>query len=336
MQSRPVDEETITAYLLGELSEAETERLDEMSVTDDAFAERLLGVENDLVDSYIRGELSGDTLARLKSHYLTSPRRRAKVRFAETLVAFADRPVAVQVGKTGATDSASSTGPRSALREPSGWHLFALRGRGLEWGLAAAALVILLAAGYSILENARLRAQMTHTKAEREALEQREQELQQQLAQQRSSDAETKKELSRVRDRLAQLEQQLAAGQTGRKGVTGQRDLNIIAFNLAPQSRGVGQIATIAVPADTDYVALTLALEADDFPAYQAALRDPATGQIIWRSGRLKTSGQSKTVRVSLRASLLKPQNYILEVTGITRSGAAEFIGGYPVRVVIQ
>ena len=68
-----------------------------------------------------------------------------------------------------------------------------------------------------------------------------------------------------MRDKLAQLEQQLAAGQQGGKTTAEPGDLNIIAFNLAPQTRGVGPITTLDVPAETDYVALTLTLEANGF-----------------------------------------------------------------------
>jgi hypothetical protein len=337
---QPVDERVISDYLLGASSEAETERLDEMSLTDDDFAWRLQAVENELVDAYVRGELSGDALARFNSHYLASPRRREKVRFAETFLAFAEKPTIARAAGAQETVAASAAAGKTVSPKTSRWRLFTLPRLtlqwGLPWGFAAAALLLLLTGGYLILANLRLRAQMAQTQAERTAVEQRAQELQRQLAEQRSADAETEKELSRMRDRLAQIEQQLAAGQPGGKAEPRERDLNVIAFNLAPQTRGVSQIATLGVPAGTDYVALTLALEADDFPAYRAALRNSATGQILWRSGRLKTSGQGRTVRVSPRASLFNPQNYVLELSGISATGVAGLVSSYPFRVVRQ
>jgi hypothetical protein len=192
--------------------------------------------------------------------------------------------------------------------------------------------MVLIAAGYLVFENVRLRHQIAQTMAERAALEQREQELRQRLAEHRSSDAETANELARVRDRLGQLEQRLVSPVQRR--AAGVRNQELIAFNLSPQARGAGQIAILAVPSDINYVALTLALEMDDFPAYRAALRDPATSQIVWRSGRLKTSNQSKTVRVGLRAGLLKPQNYVLELSGISATSVADLVSSYPFRVV--
>jgi len=71
---------TLTEYLLGQLPDAETEQLDELSIRDDEFVARLDKVELELVDAYVEGELTGEMLDRFKSHYLGSPLRRGKVR----------------------------------------------------------------------------------------------------------------------------------------------------------------------------------------------------------------------------------------------------------------
>ena len=54
--------QTIRDYLLGQLPESETERLDELTITDDQCAERVRAVEHDLVDAFARGELAGVVL----------------------------------------------------------------------------------------------------------------------------------------------------------------------------------------------------------------------------------------------------------------------------------
>ena len=55
-------DEVLVRYLLGSLPHEEAERLDELSIADDTVASRLSEAENDLVDAYIRNELSGETL----------------------------------------------------------------------------------------------------------------------------------------------------------------------------------------------------------------------------------------------------------------------------------
>jgi hypothetical protein len=314
----------MTDYLLGALSETDTEGLDKMSLTDGEFADQLLVVEDDLVDSYARGELSGDLLNRFTSHYLASPRNREKVKVAENLVLFADKAATASAISIGAISRASPAPDKTVLRKTSRTSFFSMPRLALQWGFAAAALIFLVAGGYLAYENLLLRREMSQTKTERTALEQREQELQRQLAAQRSADAETEQELAQVRERLAQLEQKEPPDQT--------RDPKVVAFNLAPQTRGAGQVAAISVPAETDTVAFKLEVEATGFPRYQLALKDSASGQIIWRSARLRATGAA--LRVSVPARLLKSQNYVLELSGVSAAGDAENVANYPFRVI--
>ena len=56
MDQQTLSDQLITQYLLGSLSSEETERLDELSLSDDEFAVRLQAVENELIDAYVEGE----------------------------------------------------------------------------------------------------------------------------------------------------------------------------------------------------------------------------------------------------------------------------------------
>ncbi|HKS39680.1 MAG TPA: hypothetical protein VJX74_03630 [Blastocatellia bacterium] len=329
------NDQLLTSYLLGSLPEAETESLDELSITDDEFAGRLQVVENDLVDAYVRGELSGRVLEQFKSFYLLSPKRREKVRLAETFLAFDQRAVTAQAKDARTVLSQNSESNKETPKGPSAWRFFAVPRPALQWGLAVASLLILLAAGYLLVDNLRLRNQMNQAQAQARELKQREQELQDQLSQQRSADAETAKELERVRAQLAQVEQLIAANQQYAKEQSSSIKGNIVSFDLRPQTRGIGQVPIITVPEGTDHIALRLELEANNFPEYEVALKNSATNQITWQSGKLKTRPAGK-LSISLPARLLQPQNYTLEVTGKAQGGAAEFISSYPFRVVIH
>src|SRR6185437_10437843 len=101
-----IDDEQIVRYLLGALSEQETERLDQLSIADDEFASHLSAVENDLVDAYAKGELSGETLERFEAGYRRSSSRREKVRFARAFAAVnIPLPVAVATSSAVASDA---------------------------------------------------------------------------------------------------------------------------------------------------------------------------------------------------------------------------------------
>src|SRR5260370_39059687 len=149
---RTYDDQFLAQYLLGGLPAEEAERLDELSIADDEFAARVSAVENDLVDAYVRNELSGKDLDQFKSFYLSSAKRRQKVDFAAAWLEFENRAATspAQAGRPGTVRSPHEKDSQG-LR---GWRMFSPRFR---WGFAGAALVMLLAAGYLLLENVRLR-----------------------------------------------------------------------------------------------------------------------------------------------------------------------------------
>lgn len=275
MTRRPIDEQLMTDFLLGNLPEEEIERLDELSLTDDDFVLRLQSADNDLVDAYVKGELSGTTLAQFKSNYLKSPKRQEKVAFAQALQK--------QINK-----------PAFAVHRPD-----------FQWGFAAAAIIILLLGGYLIFENLRLQNQVRQMQAEHVSLHQREQQLRKQIADLKNQPNGTK-----------------------------TNEVKLLAFVLTPQTRGINKIPLIHFPADIDLLALTLKVETNDFPNYTAVLKDAAMDKTIWRSEKLKV--QNNLVQIDVPANLLKPQSYLMELSGISASGAAEIISSYPFRIATQ
>jgi hypothetical protein len=325
--SNPTDHnQTITDYLLGTLPEAESERLDELSFTDNEFAESLEAVEKDLVDDYVQGELTGADLERFKAHYLASLLRREGVEFAKVLQVFGEQELAGAVAKPART---------AATRR--GW--FAALGAFIaprpvwQWGLAAA-LAMLIVGSWLAVENIRLRQQMFQTAARRDLLMQREQDLQKELENQRALNSQAEQELARVRDERQHLEQELKQTQAGAKPSPSEG--TIVSLILTPPLRGADQVPTLSLGPHTNQVTAQLQLEAADYSTYRVALIDPANNQTLWRSGNLRPrmQGARKAIAVSLRSGLLKPQNYLLQVSGIPVGGSAEIVGDYSFRVV--
>jgi len=131
-------DQKLIRYLLGSLSEAETERLDELSVIDSEFAEALGAGEKDLIDGYVRGELTGTVLEQFKSRYLNSPPRLRKVEFAQAFQVFLEEHQKEALTKP-ALDPAVEG---SAFRNSPARNVLKFPGL-MAWGLAAAAMVIL-------------------------------------------------------------------------------------------------------------------------------------------------------------------------------------------------
>jgi hypothetical protein len=303
-----LNEQLVANYLLGNLPEAEADRLDQLSVTDDEFAEFLEAVENELIDDYIRGELPENRRTRFESHYLTSTTRLEKVAVARTFLKHADHP-----------DSSAEVNEwiRPVQFRPK---------RTYQWIAIAAALVTFVLAGYLLLTNIQLKNQIAQIKEEHAALKKREEQLQHELNQRSSLDRQKEIELQRTREQLESLEKQLAE--------SGSVPAKLFAFTLSSQQREIATIPDIKIPAASQIVAVTLKLESDDFPAYQAVLKDSATDKILWQSNEEESI--NKTIVLKFPAKILESEDYVLEVSGIRKDGRTEIISGYPFHVAIK
>jgi hypothetical protein len=73
-------------YLAGQLSEEEKTSFEERYFTDDEVFEELVSLENDLVDDYVTGRLSGRDRQLLESEFLRNPHAAANLQFAREFI----------------------------------------------------------------------------------------------------------------------------------------------------------------------------------------------------------------------------------------------------------
>jgi hypothetical protein len=297
------DDERLVDYLLGMLSEQETERLDELSIVDEDVAARLVAVENDLVDAYVRGALTGARLERFKAHYLASPQRRERVKFAEDFIGAVDRTAPP-------APSLMRFVPRSVA----------------AWGRVVAAALLLVAGGVLVVNHLQLRSSLDEAQARSASLDRQRHGLEQQLASERAANAETTRELDQARSSLSDAIQKPST----------EKPTPTFALVLLPQTRSLGPIPTVAVRSGTSAIPVELQLEANDFAAYSVALNDPATNRVIWRSGRIAAVpvGRTSNVAVEIPAGLLHSQHYSLELSGYGTDRSAQTVTSYTFLVV--
>jgi hypothetical protein len=118
---------TLTRYLIGDLPQEEIDALDERSIVDAEFAERLRAAEHDLADAYHRGELSADERVKWERGPGASIQGHEQLRLARAL------QVREQVHRP---DAMRAVSPR-------------------RWALAAAAVVAVAAATVYVLRSER-------------------------------------------------------------------------------------------------------------------------------------------------------------------------------------
>jgi hypothetical protein len=334
-KGREPDESMLIRYLVGQVSEAEEDQLDELSVASEEFSVRLRAVELDLVDAYVHGELTGATLDGFKAQYLRTPWGLAAVEFAQALRGYrrartaesaADHPAvaaAVPVAASGAATAAAGrvTAPRGRARL---WPLPA-------WGLAAAALVLVALASL-LVDDLRLRRGMSGARETHAALEERARQLQQELSEHQAAARAIEQELARAREAIAAGPDRTVPEPGGGdpRGIG-----SVLALVLSPARRGGAQIPQFTIPPGAGTVVLRLPLVAVDFAHYEAVLRDATGDRVLWRSGRLAAPAarDRSMIPVTVPVNLLAPREYTLDLTGLSGRGA-EPLDSYPFRVI--
>lgn len=83
----------IIQYLLGDLSDEEKRKLDEQLFVNDDYFERLLVTEEELIDDYLRGQLSERERQLFERTFLNSTHLRQRVNLARSLLTYIDDKV---------------------------------------------------------------------------------------------------------------------------------------------------------------------------------------------------------------------------------------------------
>jgi hypothetical protein len=311
-----LDDDQLVRYLLGLLPEDDAERIDELSIADEDVVWRLRAVEDDLVDDYVRGALSGEVLEHFESFYLSSPLRREKVRVARSFLHAADAQAApVSAARP------RVPGPALVSRQKPGW-----------WMLAAAAALLLVVGGALLFQNLRLRQELQEAQSARAAMDRRARDLEQQLAAQRATQANTGN-TGNTGNAANAANPASAATPSGPSGPPPASPvLTTVALVLLPQTRAAAPLTPTKLPSGADRVSAELRFESNDYSRYQAALKESATGRIIWRSDVLtaRTAGDTPAVSFIVPASLFEARHYVFELTGRNAAERAELIGSYP------
>jgi len=79
-----MNDEQITAYLLEELTEQESEQFEEQCFAQDEWPAEVDAAEHELIDAYLRNELTSDRKRRFEERYLTTDARKARVLTAKS------------------------------------------------------------------------------------------------------------------------------------------------------------------------------------------------------------------------------------------------------------
>ena len=297
-------DQTMTRYLLGDLSESEEAALEEKYFTDPQVFDQVVSTENELVDKYARGRLTPDLRERFAQNYLADPRRRDRARFAQALVTKLDQ---IEVDQEA---------PVAWVRQVPWWQrlLPALPGgnRAFAFSISLALLLLMLGMGALFFKTRRLRGELAQTQAAHEALEQRDRELQQQLANERTRMNDLNDELNRARSQVNRSQPEFPATRTTPAFVT----LLLTASGI--RGADTGSAPRLIVPTGTEQVRIQLNLKESDYSNYRVVLQAVGGETIFSRQGiKPKATKSGSTFVVIVPARSFAAGDYILTVRGV-------------------
>lgn len=145
------EREAIRRYLLGSAPEAELTELEERILSDDNFYEELLIAEDELIDQYLLGALSGPERNGFVSHFLITDERQEKLRFSTTLRKYLDAE-----GESAVLSESPGLVPAGGHSTQREWFfsLFPVTGHpALRLSLAAISLLLVLGVSWIVLTN---------------------------------------------------------------------------------------------------------------------------------------------------------------------------------------
>ncbi|HTG92367.1 MAG TPA: hypothetical protein VL866_07270 [Pyrinomonadaceae bacterium] len=308
MKESSYNRQLLKDYLFSALSAEETERLDELSFTDDRFVQELRAVEDDLVDAYASGELEGKLRVQFETRYLSSPLRREKVALARAL-----------------HDCGRETQKlvRQQPNQLSAWRTFfspSLSSRAWQWTFASALLILIGLSAWLVFQNRKVMQVPQHGEiAQRDA---------------GSKGLAGTTPTQEPQPTSTQPTAEAISGET--KKPETRVPVEVASIVLAPQIRGGTEVPTVSVKSATSYVAVELDLEPNEYSVYRVELLQHTTGKTLWRAANSRSHEHEgdQTIKVRLPATLLRSELYILQVSGLSPKGTSELISYYRFRVV--
>lgn len=327
MKDDMFSEELLVNYLLGELPEERQIEIEDRAFSDRQFLQKILAIESDLIDEYVRGELSDSQRRLFESRFLLSVERRRKVEFAKALAGVLSDTAVVEKESLPAV-----------ARTPVGlWDsLIAFLRRlspAASFLLTAAALLFVIGSSWLVIESLRLRAHVGQLQAEQQLRQRDRQALEEQLADERtrndslSSRLESEQqERERREEVIRELERERA------EPANNPVQPAILSLVLLPgTSRGGGSRPKLVLSPPARLVRLQIGIEpGEEYKKFRVEIRSQA-GQTVWSQDNLaaRTGRTGRAVVVTLPARLLGASQYELGLKGITDSGKTEDVAYY-------
>lgn len=316
MAAEPNNEQLIARYLLGELPEEQQVEIEDRAFQDNDYLATITAVENDLIDEYVRHELSETDRRKFENRFLASAERRKRVEFARALANVASEATVAERPSTAVSWRDSLDAFVRSLN-PFG-----------KLALAALTLLVVASGAWLLIETLRLRSELTRLQAQNQSR----QGLEQQIEAERKRNEELAARLNQEKQQREQSDESLRQlSETAQTATPAPRPI-IASLTLLPGiSRGGGEKPSLALAGNARLVRLQIGIDAEEtYKTFAVELRTTA-GRQVWTKENLKAGSRrgARSVGLTLPATALKPGEYELKLSGVKDGGGTEEVGYY-------
>jgi hypothetical protein len=319
MAAETNNERLIARYLLGELPEEQQVEIEDRAFADKDYLASITAVENDLIDEYVREELSEADRRNFENRFLASAERRKRVEFARALVN-------VTVVKKPDRAPAAISWRDSLEAFFAGFNPFG------KFALAAMTLLVMAGGAWLLIKTLPQRSQLTQLQAENQSRQSERQALEQQIEAERKRNEELAARLNQEKQQREQSDEALRQLSEARDTSTPAPRPVIASLTLLPGiSRGGGEKPSLVLPENTQLVRLRIGIDAEEqYKTFAAELRTTA-GRQIWTKENLtaRSGRRARSISVIVPATALKPGEYELKLSGMKEAGGTEDVGFY-------
>lgn len=301
-------------FLLGKLDEVESIKIEKKYFNNKAFFEEILIAENDLIDAYVTGIIPSQDQKLFEKRLLINPRQRERVNFAKTLAKYTS---SLPLPEEDLNTSTSKPSWRSFISQ-----LISNKPM-LSFSFSVAAIIVFVGGIWLAFDTNTTQDKQTGELAVIKApqiIENRE------SINERIDDEPvvSKPKITPSPRKSVQTKSKETTKEVPQKPNSPAVFAIILSSGLTRDSETSQKFI---VPANTDFVKMQLKIEENNFSSYQAVL-ETVEGNQIWNSNKLK-SKSNKTVNISIPSKLLKKNDYILSLKGLTEDGIYERVEDY-------
>jgi hypothetical protein len=335
MKQPAINEQLVRRYLLDALPKRERERVDVGLLTDDRYYEALTTleseVEDELIDQYLDGELTGTELENFERLFLNSPERAHKLKVIKDLK-----------GQAAPEDEPEVSAQRIVKTDPPyrSWIRAIFQNPILGFSTTGAFAVALVFCASLWMKSSRLESQLI------EARNQTDSGLREQVDQLNRRNEELTAKLRTSEEQRSAAEQQVAAliGGEGPEVVPPNQNTQPSGSTIATviltsslRSNGSRPVPTLNLRTGVTVARLVVNVERIDPADYKRfrAVVQRQGGDEVWRSEdvKLRPRGNNARAVLNIAAEKLTNGQYVGALDGITLDDQTEPIGRYVFRV---